>query len=144
MERTKEVKIESIDELIAAAKRVRANAYAPYSHFQVGAALLGSDGRIYTGCNVENASYGLSVCAERTAVFQAVSQGLTSFQALALVADSEEPVSPCGACRQILAEFSPEMPVLMVNLKGKIVRSTVEKLLPSSFTFQKGEEEKIK
>jgi cytidine deaminase len=144
MERTKEVKIESIDELIAAAKRVRANAYAPYSHFQVGAALLGSDGRIYTGCNVENASYGLSVCAERTAVFQAVSQGLTSFQALALVADSEEPVSPCGACRQVLAEFSPEMPVLMVNLKGKIVRSTVEKLLPSSFTFQKGEEEKIK
>ncbi|MDD2211559.1 MAG: cytidine deaminase [Clostridia bacterium] len=144
MERTKEVKIESIDELIAAAKRVRANAYAPYSHFQVGAALLGSDGRIYTGCNVENASYGLSVCAERTAVFQAVSQGLTSFQALALVADSEEPVSPCGACRQILAEFSPEMPVLMVNLKGKIVRSTVEKLLPSSFTFKKCEEEKIK
>ncbi|MDD4145783.1 MAG: cytidine deaminase [Clostridia bacterium] len=144
MERTKEVKIESIDELIAAAKRVRANAYAPYSHFQVGAALLGSDGRIYTGCNVENASYGLSVCAERTAVFQAVSQGLTSFQALALVADSEEPVSPCGACRQILAEFSPEMPVLMVNLKGKIVRSTVEKLLPSSFTFKKCEEEKVK
>jgi cytidine deaminase len=132
----KSIDSESINELIEAAKQVRQNAYASYSCFQVGAALLGSDGRIYTGCNVENASYGLSVCAERVAVFKAVSEGITSFQALVLVADQENLVSPCGACRQVLAEFSLEMPVFMVNLKGKTVQTSVEKLLPDSFVLK--------
>lgn len=121
-------------ELLTAAKQVRENAYAPYSRFKVGAALLTDDGRIYTGCNVENASYGLSICAERAAVFHAVSQGATSFQALAVVAELDEPVSPCGACRQILNEFSPDMLIIMSNLAGKVKRMKVRDLLPCAFT----------
>ncbi|MGI6588815.1 MAG: cytidine deaminase [Peptococcia bacterium] len=143
MVKNKNIDFESINELIEAAKQVRGNAYAPYSRFQVGAALLGSDGQIYTGCNVENVSYGLSICAERVAVFKAVSEGITSFQTLVLVADQEEPISPCGACRQILAEFSLEMPVFMVNLKGKIVQTSIAKLLPDSFVLKNLQEEKF-
>lgn len=131
-------------ELYAAAKKVREYAYAPYSHFSVGAAILSSEGEIFTGCNVENASYGLSVCAERVAVFKAVSQGCSSFRALVLVTDGETPASPCGACRQVLAEFSPELEVFMCNLKGKIVHTTVEKLLPYTFRFKKAGEEYVK
>ncbi|MDD2432145.1 MAG: cytidine deaminase [Clostridia bacterium] len=143
MVKSKNINSESINELIKAAKQVRKNAYAPYSCFQVGAALRGSNGQIYTGCNVENASYGLSVCAERVAVFKAVSEGVTSFQALVLVMDQKELVSPCGACRQVLAEFSLKMPVFMVNLREKIVQTSVEKLLPASFVFKKSREEKV-
>ncbi len=130
-------------ELIEMAGRVRENAYAPYSHFKVGAALLADDGKIYPGCNVENASYGLSVCAERAAVFHAVSHGATSFQALAVIADLEEPVPPCGACRQILAEFSQEMPIIMTNLQGKIRRMKVQDLLPYVFIPDELREEKV-
>jgi len=137
------VKSAKQEELILAAKQARELAYAPYSHFRVGAALLGINGEIYTGCNVENASYCLTICAERVAVFKGVSQGCTDFQALALVTDSEIPASPCGACRQVLAEFSPGLSVLMSNLKGKVVHTTLEKLLPDSFSLIKTEEEKI-
>ena len=102
-----------MDELFVLARRAAEAAYAPYSKFRVGAALLGADGRIFTGCNVENRSFGLTVCAERNAVFQGVSQGCRNFLALAIVTpDSGEPVGPCGACRQVLSEFmGPQAPV---------------------------------
>lgn len=137
MRQTKEDKIDGIEKLIAAAKKAREYAYAPYSQFAVGAAILGNDGEIYTGCNVENASYGLSICAERAAIFKAVSHGCLSFLAIAVVADGEEPVSPCGACRQVLAEFASDMVVVMSNLQGKMAYTTVEKLLPNTFVLKK-------
>jgi cytidine deaminase len=120
--------------LLQAAIEVRENAYAPYSRFKVGAAILADNGEIYTGCDVENASYGLSICAERAAVFHAVLHGCVSFRALAVVADLEEPVLPCGACRQILNEFSPSMWIIMGNLKGKTRRMRVQELLPHAFS----------
>ena len=91
--------------LIEAARQAREKAYAPYSRFKVGAAVLTSDGKIYTGCNIENASYGMSNCAERTAIFKAVSEGETKLEALAVIGDTNTPISPCGACRQVIAEF---------------------------------------
>jgi cytidine deaminase len=122
-----------MDELVNAAVKAREQAYAPYSRFKVGAAVLGKSGRIYTGCNIENASYGLSNCAERTAVFKAVSEGEVAFTAIAVVADTPEPVSPCGACRQVLAEFNIAQ-IILVNLKGQRRTYTIEELLPFSFT----------
>ena len=106
--------------LITAAQAARRNAYAPYSHFTVGAALLAQDGTIYTGCNVENASYGLSICAERNAVFHAVASGTRDFLAVAVA--TENGVTPCGACRQVLAEFNPQMTVLLVDAAGQHTR----------------------
>lgn len=123
----------SKEELIRLAKEARERAYAPYSEFKVGAALLTEDGEVFTGGNVENASYGLSVCAERVAVVKAVSEGHTKFRRLVVVADTEEPCPPCGVCRQMLYEFAPDMPVLMVNLKGKEKELTVRQLLPEPF-----------
>ena len=120
-------------DLIAAAHAVRSRAYAPYSNFFVGAALLGADGRIYAGCNVENLSYGLTICAERNAVCQAVAAGCREFRALVVVADSREPVSPCGACRQVLSEFG-DFPVLLLNLEGREHRTTLGVLLPRAKT----------
>jgi cytidine deaminase len=122
-----------MDELVNAAVKAREQAYAPYSRFKVGAAVLGKSGRIYTGCNIENASYGLSNCAERTAVFKAVSEGEVAFTAIAVVADTPEPVSPCGACRQVMAEFNIAH-IILVNLKGQRRTYTIEELLPFSFT----------
>lgn len=119
--------------LIEAAGKARRNAYAPYSGFKVGAAVLGKDGSVYTGCNVENASYGLSVCAERIAVFKAVCAGTTGFEAIALVTETNEPAAPCGACRQVLAEFSPETVVIMANTRGDYKNITVKELLPHAF-----------
>ena len=118
------------DALVAAARAVREKAYAPYSHFSVGAALRTRSGRIFCGCNVENLSFGLTVCAERAAVFAAVAAGETDFEAIAVVADSVQPVTPCGACRQVLAEFSTEMRVCSENLRGERFESTIAALLP--------------
>jgi len=123
------------DLLVKAAREAAANAYCPYSEYPVGAAVLTLDGQIYTGCNVENVSYGLSNCAERTALFKAVSAGCRSFAALAVVGGKARPASPCGACRQVLAEFCvPETPVFFARLKGGAVTSaTLGELLPLAF-----------
>ena len=118
--------------LIEAARQAREKAYAPYSKFKVGAAVLTSDGKIYTGCNIENASYGMSNCAERTAIFKAVSEGETKLEALAVIGDTNTPISPCGACRQVIAEFGIQQ-VAMANLKGGVKIVTLEELLPFSF-----------
>lgn len=121
------------DQLIQAAIEARKNAYVPYSKFQVGAALL-ADGKVYGGCNVENASYGLTNCAERTAIFKAASEGQRKIEAIAIVADTEGPVSPCGACRQVIAEFSDEnTKVYLTNLKGDVTEWTVAQMLPGFF-----------
>ncbi|MEJ2558172.1 MAG: cytidine deaminase [Anaerolineae bacterium] len=120
------------DELIASAKAAREHAYAPYSNFKVGAALLGKSGRIYTGCNVENAAYGPSMCAERTAIFKAVSEGEREFEAIAVV--TENGVSPCGTCRQVMMEFAPDMTVFISNTRGNTRITTVRDLLPDGFT----------
>lgn len=119
--------------LIQAARQARQMAYVPYSHFAVGAALLTASGRIFTGCNIENASYGLTNCAERTAIFKAVSEGETQFVTLAIVADTDGPVSPCGACRQVMNEFSPDLRVIQSNLRGETTVTTAQALLPGAF-----------
>lgn len=121
------------EKLIAAAKKARENAYAPFSKFKVGAALLAKSGRVYVGCNVENASYGLTVCAERVAIFKAVSEGERGFAAIAVVTDTDTLTPPCGACRQIIWEFCGDVPVILANLKGKIARESSGKLLPRPF-----------
>ncbi|AQS59896.1 cytidine deaminase [Desulforamulus ferrireducens] len=123
----------SAEKLIEIAKEAREKAYVPYSKFKVGAALLTKDGKIFTGCNVENASYGLTCCAERTAIFKAVSEGYSNFAALAVVADVPTLCSPCGACRQVIAEFGGDIKVYMANLKGQYATTTVEELLPGFF-----------
>ncbi|MFI4958629.1 MAG: cytidine deaminase [Lysobacterales bacterium] len=127
---------DTFDDLLALARSAREQAYAPYSHFQVGAALLTRDGRRFGGCNVENASYGLCNCAERTALFSAIAAGCQpgDFAALAVLADTDNPVSPCGACRQVMSELCDgAMPVLMANLSGDTQQTTVAALLPGSF-----------
>jgi len=124
------------DPLIALAREARERAYAPYSNFLVGAALLTRDGRHFLGCNVENAAYGLCNCAERTALFAAVAAGCKpgDFVRLAVIGDTEAPISPCGACRQVMAELCDEsMPVLLANLHGDVQQTTVNTLLPGSF-----------
>jgi cytidine deaminase len=118
--------------LIAEARSARLRAYAPYSEFQVGAALLGKSGRIFTGCNVENLSYGLTICAERAAVCSGIAAGETEFVAAAVIADSREPVTPCGACRQVLAEFCRDMELCSVNLEGQQYQARLSELLPRS------------
>jgi cytidine deaminase len=118
-------------ELIEAARLAREAAYAPYSHFSVGAALLASNGRIYPGCNVENASFGLTICAERTAVVQAISQGARDFSAVAVV--TQNGVTPCGACRQVLAEFNPDMQVIVADMAGHYRVYYLTELLPAAF-----------
>lgn len=120
-------------ELVAAAREARQRAYVPYSGFPVGAALLTEDGTLYSGCNIENASYGLCNCAERTAMFKAVSEGHRRVVAFAVVADTEGPVSPCGACRQVMAEFGPDARVLLANLRGNVAVTSVRELLPGAF-----------
>ena len=122
-----------IQNLINRAIEARENAYCPYSHFAVGAALLCEDGTIYEGCNIDNASYGLTNCAERTAIFKAVSEGHTTFKALAVVADTEGPCAPCGACRQVMVEFKIPL-IIMGNLMGDIKIASMEELLPFSFS----------
>lgn len=121
-------------ELVEQAVAARRLAYAPYSKFPVGAALRTASGKVYTGCNVENASYGLTVCAERVAILKAVSEGETAFVALAVVTDIGG--SPCGACRQVMAEFAPEMPVVIADTNGGRHHTSVAELLPAAFLPQ--------
>lgn len=121
------------DALERAAWEVRENAYAPYSHYRVGAALLGDDGRIYRGANVENASYGLCLCAERSAVAAAVANGVQRFEALVVATGGERAGAPCGMCRQVLAELGPSFPVRCVSEGGDRFDTTVEELLPRAF-----------
>lgn len=117
---------------IDAAWRARENAHAPYSNFKVGAALVAADGRVFTGCNVENLSFGLTICAERVAIGAAVAAGVRAFAVMVVVADTSEPVSPCGACRQVMAEFGVPH-VILANRAGNI-GFTLEELLPRAST----------
>ena len=120
-------------ELIDAATAVREHSYAPFSEFRVGAALETDDGEVITGCNVESASYGLTVCAERVAIWKAISQGKRKIKHIAVVADTEELTPPCGVCRQIIWEFGGDIPVILANLKGKTEVVQMKDLLPRAF-----------
>jgi cytidine deaminase len=125
-------------ELLAAARKARRKAYAPYSHFHVGAAVLGGNGRIYSGCNVENASFGLTCCAERNAIFAMVADGEKRLREVLVIGSSAEFLPPCGACRQVLAEFAaPTARVHMCNAKGACRTTTVGELLPFVFRLKK-------
>ncbi|KAA0560539.1 MULTISPECIES: cytidine deaminase [Bacillaceae] len=123
------------EQLIQEAKLAREKAYVPYSKFKVGAALLSKDGKVYHGCNIENAAYSMCNCAERTALFKAYSEGDTDYSMIAVVADTARPVPPCGACRQVISELCPkEMKVVLTNLKGDVEELTVAELLPGAFS----------
>jgi homotetrameric cytidine deaminase len=124
---------ESADRLIAAAIEARENAHAPYSRFAVGAAVIDGENRIFAGCNVENASYGLGVCAERHAIGAAITAGARVLTGLAVVTDTSPPASPCGACRQVMVEFG-DFPVVLANLAGDRIITSVADLLPDAFT----------
>lgn len=128
-------KTDATTALIAAARAARERAYAPYSRFAVGAAVETNDGTIYAGCNVENASYGLTICAERVAICRAVADGARTFRRIAIVADLAQPCAPCGACRQFLLEFNPRMEVLMLNQRGQSRTRRLDTLLPKAFRF---------
>ena len=119
--------------LVEAARTARAFAIAPYSHFKVGAALLSVDGQVFSGCNIENASYGLTVCAERVALFKALSEGVRDFTMIAVVIDTGAPTPPCGACRQFLWEYCGDLPVVLANLEEIIGQHTLKELLPHPF-----------
>lgn len=121
------------DRLVAAARAARENAVAAFSGFKVGAALETADGTIITGCNVENATYGLTVCAERIAMFKALSEGHRTFTSVAIVADTADPTPPCGACRQILWEFCGDIPIILVNPRGKTETYQLKDLFPKPF-----------
>ena len=120
-------------DLIAAAKKYRENAYVPYSKFKVGAAVLTKKGNVYGGCNIENSSFPVTNCAERTAIFKAVSEGEQEFAAIALIADTPGPCSPCGACRQVMVEFKIPR-IIMANMKGDVKVVTLEEIMPYAFT----------
>jgi len=130
--------MDNYQELIMQAKLAMEQAYAPYSRFRVGAALLGASGRIYRGCNIENAAYSPTICAERTAVVKAVSEGERQFKALAVVAETEEVITPCGVCRQVLAEFfDDQVVILLANPGGQVRKTNLSELLPGAFTGDK-------
>ena len=121
------------EKLIAAAKKVRVYAYTPYSNFAVGAAVLCEDEKIFAGCNVENVAMGLSICAERSAIVKAFSEGCRDIKAIAIVTDATKPSSPCGICRQVFYEFNPKMTVILANLNGKVIVKSAKNLLPLAF-----------
>ena len=131
--RNARVRLTEMDSLIEAALTARASAHAPYSRFRVGAALEDESGRIHTGCNIENATYGLTVCAERVAVFKAVSEGARRFRRIAVAADTESLTPPCGACRQILWEFCGDVEVILANPRGKSEGLRLGALFPRPF-----------
>jgi cytidine deaminase len=127
-----------LEALLESAREARRHAYAPYSEFQVGAALLTTDGQVFGGCNVENASYGLCNCAERTAFFSAIAAGYGpgDFSHLAVIGDTDEPISPCGACRQVMIELGgPTLQVVLANLRGEYAQTTADALLPGAFAL---------
>jgi cytidine deaminase len=124
---------EAPDALLAAALAARENAFAPYSKFRVGAAIEDIEGRIHTGCNVENSTYGLTVCAERVAVFKAISEGVRKFRRVAIAADTDSLTPPCGACRQILWEFCGDIEIVLVNPRGKTETHQLKDLFPKPF-----------
>nr|WP_144920433.1 cytidine deaminase [Paenibacillus bovis] len=127
----------NMEQLIQEARTAREKAYVPYSNFPVGAALITKNGEVYHGCNIENASFGLTNCAERTALFKALSEGGKDFSMLAVIADSARPVPPCGSCRQVIAEHCPkDMKVVLTNLNGEIKTITVAELLPFAFSSE--------
>lgn len=128
-------------ELIEAARAASERAYAPYSKFRVGAALLTSDGRFISGCNVENGSYGLTICAERVALGRAVAEGAREFQAIAIYTPTSSPTPPCGACRQVLSEFAPRLEVVSACDGADRLRARLDELLPARFGFQAGKED---
>ena len=130
---TKAVSQATTDALVAAARGARQHARAGQSHFKVGAALLTKDGKIYTGCNVENASYGLTVCAERVALLKALSEGARDFVAIVVVADTDAPTPPCGPCRQLLWEYCGDIPITLANLQAVKAHHTCRELLPYPF-----------
>jgi len=125
--------LDASDRLVAAARQARERAIAPYSGFRVGAALETAEGVVVSGCNIENASYGLTVCAERVALFKALSEGHRRFVRLAVVADTESPTTPCGACRQVLWEFGPDLEIVLANLTAVTGRHALADLLPYPF-----------
>ncbi len=120
--------------LIELATEARENAYAPYSDFAVGAALLCEDGEVFVGCNVENLSFGLTCCAERVALGAAIVAGQSAFRCIAIVADTDDPISPCGACRQVMAEFNPSLRILLATLRRGFVEYSLSELLPRAAT----------
>ena len=129
----KDLEPELMLELINQAQSAYRQAYVPYSHYPVGSAVLFSSGKIYSGCNVENASYGLTVCAERNAIFQAVAQGERELKGIAIAVPTEGFPSPCGACRQVIREFAVDCPVILINGQGKTKVTSLKTLLPDSF-----------
>ena len=124
---------ERFSQLVESARRARSHAYSPYSKVRIGAAVLCSDGRVFSAANIENSSYGLSCCAERAAIFKAVSEGARDIVAIAVIGKSEQFTRPCGACRQVMVEFNPKMKVLMRGVDGFMADETADSLLPRHF-----------
>ncbi len=127
----------SNEDLIVRARHAQQNAYAPYSQFKVGAAIVTEDGQVFTGCNVENSTFGATSCAERNAVYCAICAGAQVFTKIVIVTDSEEPVMPCGICRQVLYEFNPDIEIIAVNASGKKDRVRLSEILPKGFELEK-------
>lgn len=126
--------LEPPQDLLEKARQTLKHAYVPYSHFPVGAALKSSSGTIYTGVNIENISFGLTNCAERTAIFTAIASGKRKFDALVIIGETNEPIAPCGACRQVMVEFfKPDMPIWLTNTAGKTVQTDISQLMPGAF-----------
>jgi cytidine deaminase len=121
-------------ELVKAALEVKRNSYSPFSKFRVGAALLCKDGRIFTGCNIENSSYGLTICAERVAIFNAISSGASEFTTIAIISDARDITPPCGACRQVLSDLASDIDIIMVDCKNRNIVLKLSSLLPFAFT----------
>lgn len=121
------------DQLVEAALRARLNAFAPYSNYKVGAALVAASSKVYTGCNVENATYGLTVCAERVALWKAISEGERHFTRIVVSSESDPPATPCGACRQLLWEFAGDIEVILANPQGRRVTHQLKRLFPEAF-----------